>query len=114
MADTIPATPLTRAHLRAFVHGGSMKPGRPAVLRHPPKAIARALAGLPSDEAARFLALLPAGLQIAVATRLDAPTRARLARDCAEWGRVVPILQACHAALAVTGLTGQMTPAGRI
>ncbi len=44
------------AHLRAFVYGDSMKPGRPNILRYPRDALARTLAELPSEEAARCLA----------------------------------------------------------
>ncbi len=72
---------LRSTHLRAFIYADSLKPGRPALLRHPPEAIAQALTQLSSEEAARCLALLPAGVQIPVAVRLDRLTRARLARD---------------------------------
>lgn len=82
-----------RAHLRAFVYGDSMKPGRPEILRYPRDVLARILAELPSEEAARCLALLPAGVQIAIVTRLDRDARARLAHECADWVRVVPILR---------------------
>jgi hypothetical protein len=106
--------PLTRAHLRAFIYGDSMKPGRPAILRHSAEEIAQAMARLSSEEAARCLALLPAGVQIPVAARLSAPTRRRLDLDCADWVGAVPILRAFHASVAKHGLTGQMTPVGRI
>lgn len=105
---------LTTAHLRAFIYGGSMKPGRPALLRHSPKAIAHAMACLPSEEAARCLALLPAGAQIGVAASLDAPTRARLRRDCDYWCGAVPILRGFQLSVAQHGMLGQMTPLGRI
>ena len=91
---------LTTAHLRAFIYGNSMKPGRPDVLRHAPAAIARALADLSSEEAARCLALLPAGAQIAVVARLDHARRRRLERECREWGGVVPILRAQQVSVA--------------
>ncbi len=105
---------LTTAHLRAFIYGDSMKPGRPALLQHAPDAIARALARLRSEEAARCLALLPAAAQIAIATRLDRDTRARLGRDCQDWGCVIPILRAQQVSVAQLGMVGQMTPVGRI
>lgn len=105
---------LTPAHLRAFIYGDSMKPGQPALLRHSPKAIARAMARLPSEEAARCLALLPAGAQIGVAASLDAPTRARLRRDCDDWCGAVPILRGFQLPVAQHGVLGQMTPLGRI
>jgi hypothetical protein len=100
-----------RAHLRAFVYGESMKPGRPDILRYPRDALARALAELPSEEAARCLALLPAGAQIAIVTRLDRDARARLTHECADWAGVVPILRKRP---RPRPYVGQMTPLGRI
>ncbi|WFE75211.1 hypothetical protein [Roseinatronobacter sp. S2] len=100
-----------RAHLRAFVYGDSMKPGRPEILRYPRDALARTLAELPSEEAARCLALLPAGAQIAIVTRLDRDARARLAHDCADWVGVVPILRKLPRSRSYAG---QMTPLGRV
>ena len=116
MSPHIPKTQstLSTAHLRAFISGDSMKPGRPALLRHPPDVIARVLARLPSEEAARCLALLPAAAQIAIVTRLDRTTRARLSRECQDWGGVVPILRAQQVSVAQYGMVGQMTPVGRI
>ncbi|MCC5957449.1 MAG: hypothetical protein JJU07_15210 [Natronohydrobacter sp.] len=102
---------LSAAHLRAFLHGASMKPGRPDILRHPPDDIAQALAKLPSQEAARCLALLPAGAQIAVVARLDRDNHARLVHDCAEWVCAVPILRKdCKA----RHNSSQITPLGRL
>lgn len=105
---------LSSARLRAFIHGDSMKPGRPAILRHSAEEIAQALGRLSSEEAARCLALLPAGAQIAVAGRLNATIRLRLGLDCADWVGAVPILRVFHASVAKYGLAGQMTPVGRI
>ncbi len=104
---------LTTAHLRAFIYGDSMKAERPALLRHTPDAIARALVRLPSEEAARCLALLPAGAQIAIVTRLDRDTRARLGRDCQDWACAIPILRGFQLSVARHGMLGQMTPLGR-
>jgi len=105
---------LRSTHLRAFIYADSLKPGRPALLRHPPEAIAQALTQLSSEEAARCLALLPAGVQIPVAARLDRLTRARLARECADWCGVIPVLRAFQVSVASHGMAGQMTPAGRV
>lgn len=80
-------------HLRAFLYGGSMKPGRPDILLYSADILARALSDLDSEEAARCLALLPAGAQIAIVTLLTPECRARLTRDCEEWVAVVPILR---------------------
>ncbi|MFN7003538.1 MAG: hypothetical protein ACK4NW_08935 [Roseinatronobacter sp.] len=91
-------TKLTSAKLRAFLHAGSMKPGRPEILRHPPEIIAKALALLTSDDAARCLALMPAAAQIAVVSYLDANTHMRLVQDCDDWLPVVPILRKRHKA----------------
>lgn len=102
---------LTCAHLRAFVYGASMKPGRPDILRFPRDALARTLAELRSEEVARCLALLPAGAQIAIVTRLDRDTRARLVHECADWVGVVPILRKTP---RQRQYMGQMTPMGRL
>lgn len=110
-SPTFRTTRISAAHLRAFLYGDSMKPGRPEILRHPPDDIAQALAKLPSEEAARCLALLPAGAQIAVVARLDRDNHARLVHDCAEWVCAVPILRKdCKA----RHNSGQMTPLGRL
>ncbi|TVS03995.1 MAG: hypothetical protein EA407_04835 [Rhodobacteraceae bacterium] len=84
-----------------------MKPGWPALPRHPLDAITRA--PLSSGEVARCLALLPAGAQIAIVTWLDLATRAAWGWDC-----VVPILCAQQVSVAQHGMVGQMTPVGRI
>ncbi|MGY6695912.1 MAG: hypothetical protein ACXIUW_07770 [Roseinatronobacter sp.] len=105
---------LTRAHLRAFIYGDSMKPGRPAILRHSVEEIAQAMVRLPAEDAARCLALLPAGVQIPVVARLNASTRARLEQNCTDWAGAVPILRAYHGSVAKHCLAGQMTPIGRI
>ncbi|TVR50277.1 MAG: hypothetical protein EA386_00380 [Rhodobacteraceae bacterium] len=102
------------AHLRAFIYADSLKPGRPALLRHPPEAIAHALTQLSSEDAARCRALLPAGVQIPVAARLDRLTRACQARDCADWCGVIPVLRAFQVSVASHSMAGQMTPAGRV
>ena len=102
---------LTRAALRAFLYGGRIGPHRDRILEHPTAAIAGALAELRSEEAARFLAQMPAGRQIAIATALDAATRARLAEDCADWRCIVPILAAHRRSVAYWG---EPTPFGRI
>ena len=112
----VPATPvrpgiLTRAALRAFLYGGRIGPHRDTILSHPTSAIARALAELRSEEAARFLAQMPAGWQIAIAVALDPATRARLAADCGDWRCIVPILAAHHRSVAYWGTP---TPLGRI
>lgn len=112
MKDTVlHRTDPHRAHLRAFVYGDSMKPGRPDILRYPRDALARTLAELPSEEAARCLALLPAGAQIAIVTRLDRDTRARLRQDCTDWIGVIPILRK---ASCPPRYIAQMTPLGRL
>lgn len=105
-----PADILTRATLRAFLYGGLIGPHRDRILTHPVPAIARALAELRSDEAARFLAQMPAGRQIAIAAALDGATRARLARDCDDWRCIVPILAAHQRSVAYWGAP---TPFGR-
>jgi len=107
------AYPLTTAQLRAFIHCDSMKPGRPAILRHPAEEIAQAMARLPAEEAARCLALLPAGVQIPVVARLNASTRARLDFECADWGGVIPILRGYQESVAQNLMAGQMSPVGR-
>ena len=91
---------LTRAALRAFLYGGRIGPHRDSILCHPVPAIARALAELRSEEAARFLAQMPAARQIAIVVALDPATRARLARDCIDWRCIVPILVAHRPAVA--------------
>lgn len=101
----------SRAHLRAFVYGDSMKPGRPDILRYPCDALARSLAELSSEEAARCLALLPAAAQIAVVLRLGRDVRTRLEEDCAEWVGVVPVLRK---APRHRHYTGNPTPVGRL
>ncbi len=102
---------LTRAKLRAFLYGGPIGPHRESILAHPVPAIASAVAELRSEEAARFLAQMPAGRQIAIATALDAATRRRLADDCRTWRCIVPILAAHHQSVAYWG---SPTPLGRI
>ena len=89
-----PGMVLNRAMLRAFVHGSRDAPPRAQILRCPAPELARGLADLHSDEAARFLSLMPAGRQIAIITALDPATRARLARDCQHWRCTVPLLSA--------------------
>ena len=111
---TSPTRTLTSSHLRAFIYGDSMKPGRPAILRHSAEEIAQAMIRLPAEDAARCLALLPAGVQIPVVARLNASTRARLEQNCADWAGAVPILRAYHDSVAKHCLAGQMTPLGRI
>ncbi len=111
---TSPTRTLTSTHLRAFIYGDSMKPGRPAILRHSAEEIAQAMIRLPAEDAARCLALLPADVQIPVVARLNASTRARLELNCADWAGVVPILRAYHHSVANHCLAGQMTPIGRI
>ncbi|WP_071799530.1 hypothetical protein [Natronohydrobacter thiooxidans] len=83
---TSPTRTLTSAHLRAFIYGDSMKPGRPAILRHSAEEIAQAMIRLPAEDAARGLALLPAGVQIPVVARLNASTRARASSRIARTG----------------------------
>ncbi len=101
---------LTRGALRAFLHGGRIGPHRDDILAHPVSAIARALAELRSEEAARFLAQMPAGRQIAIATALAPTTRARLAADCQDWRCIVPILAAPPRPVAYWAT---LTPLGR-
>ncbi len=98
-----PAMVLNRATLRAFIHGGRIGPPRAAILRCPPAELARALVDLRSEEAARFLSLVPAAHQIAIITALDPATRARLARDCQDWRCIVPLLTAAPAGKADDG-----------
>ena len=108
-----PARPdiLTRATLRAFLYGGRIGPHRDRILSFPVAELARAVAELRSEEAARFLAQMPAGRQIAIATALDPATRARLAEDCQDWRCIVPILAAHRRSMAYWG---EPTPFGRI
>ena len=89
-----PGMVLNRAMLRAFIHGGHIGPPREQILRCPAPELARGLADLHSEEAARFLSLMPAGRQIAIITALDPATRARVARDCQHWRCIVPLLAA--------------------
>lgn len=98
-----PAMVLNRAMLRAFIHGGRIGPPRTAILRCPANELARALVDLRSEEAARFLSLVPAAHQIAIITALDPDTRARLARDCQDWRCIVPLLTAAPAGEADDG-----------
>ncbi|MGY6634600.1 MAG: hypothetical protein ACXIU8_12780 [Alkalilacustris sp.] len=102
---------LTRATLRAFVYGGQIGPTRDRILRYSVAELARAVAELRSEEAARFLAQMPAGRQIAIATALDPVTRFRLAEDCRDWRCIVPILAAHQRSVAYWG---NVTPLGRI
>ena len=92
-----PGMVLNRAMLRAFIHGRHDGPPRTQILRCPAPELARGLADLHSDEAARFLSRMPAGRQIAIITALDPATRARLARDCQHWRCIVPLLTAAPA-----------------
>lgn len=108
-----PLPTLSAAHLRAFIHAHSMKPGRPDLLDYSAEDIAQAMARLPSEDAARALALLPAGMQIAVAIRLSSALRARLARESAEWCTSVPILRSFRESVAQASMAGQMAPNGR-
>lgn len=55
---------------------------------------AREPADLHSDEAARFVSLMPARHQIAIITAPGPATHARLARDCQPWRCTVPLLTA--------------------
>ncbi len=91
-----------------------MKPGRPDVLRYCAGEIAQAMARLTREESVRCLALLPAGVQIAVVLRLDRHVRDQLQTECHDWGMVVPVLRAAHSTVAQSVPLGQMTPVGRI
>ncbi len=114
-ASRHPAMVLNRASLRAFIHGGRIGPPREAILRCPPAELAHALADLRSEEAARFLSLVPAAHQIAIITALDPATRARLARDCRDWRCIVPLLTAAPAGEADDGAgTDDETPASAL
>ena len=105
-----PPGALTRATLRAFVHGGRIGPHRDRILDHPTPEIARVLAELHCEEALRFLAQMPAGRQIALVVALDTATRARLAAECDDWCCLVPILAAHRGSMAYWGAP---TPFGR-
>lgn len=110
-----PAMVLNRATLRTFIHGGRIGPPRSAILRCPATELARALVDLRSEEAARFLSLVPAAHQIAIITALAPDTRARLARDCQDWRCIVPLLTAAPGGHADAG-DGQQgdTPASPV
>ena len=93
-----PGMVLNRSMLQAFIQGRHDGPPRAQIARCPAPELARGLADLNSDEAARFLSLMPAGRQIAIITALDPATRARLARDCQHWRCIVPLLSAAPTA----------------
>ncbi|MGY6549617.1 MAG: hypothetical protein ACXIU7_11540 [Roseinatronobacter sp.] len=98
-----PRPALAPAHLRAFIHAHSLKPGRPDLLRYSPEEIAQALSRLPAPDIACCLALLPAGVQIPVVMRLDVELRTRLVQDHPEWHNAIPILCANQGISCATG-----------